>query len=200
MVEIRPATLSDAQGILNIYAPHVRRSFCTFESEVPSIEEMQERIKKIMLTKPWLVCTIDKSIAAYVYASAHRERTAYQWSCECSVYTSPDFQNAGIGHQLYKTLFQILKAQGYRNVYAGITLPNEASIRLHEKCGFTPFATYENVGYKLGKWKSVGWWKLQLHNYNLKPSPPSQFSELDLSRFKDLFSAAAHHISQKTTY
>jgi phosphinothricin acetyltransferase len=112
----------------------------------------------------------------------------------------PRFSKYGFGYQLYKILFQILKVHGYRNVYTGITLPNEASIKLHEKCGFTHFATYENVGYRLGEWKSVGWWKLQLRNYNLKPSPPSQFSELDLSRFKNLFSAAAHHISQKLTY
>jgi phosphinothricin acetyltransferase len=106
MVTIRPATPSDAKGILNIYAPHVQQSFCTFESDVPSVEEMQERIKKIMLTKPWLVCTIDKSIAAYVYASAHRERTAYQWSCECSVYTNPDFQNTGLVTSCIKSYFK----------------------------------------------------------------------------------------------
>lgn len=154
MVRIRPATISDAQGVLKIYAPHVQQSFCTFESESPSVKEIKGRVEKIMHEKPWLVCDINGSIEAYVYASAHRERAAYQWSCESSVYTSPDFQGTGIGHQLYKVLLQILKAQGYRNVYAGITLPNQASIRLHEKCGFVHFATYENVGYKLGQWKN----------------------------------------------
>jgi phosphinothricin acetyltransferase len=197
MVEIRMALPADAGGILEIYAPHVKDSFCTFESEVPSLEEMEDRIHKAIQYRPWIVCVIDKTIAGYVYASAHRDRAAYQWSCECSVYTKNEFQGIGIGYQMYKILFQLLKLQGYKTVYAGITLPNEGSIRLHEKIGFTHFATYENVGYKLGHWKDVGWWKLQLNRYNQKPSPPLKLSETDVSRFDRLFSDAAHHILQK---
>jgi L-amino acid N-acyltransferase YncA len=200
MVEIRMVLPSDAENILEIYAPYIKHSFCTFESEVPTVEQIRERIQKVLESKPWIVCVIDKKLAGYVYASAHRDRAAYQWSCECSVYTKTDFQGIGIGHQLYKVLFQMLKTLGYRNVYAGITLPNEASARLHEKHGFTHFATYENVGYKLGHWKDVGWWKLQLNNYNPKPSPPIKLSETDVSRFDRLFSVAADHILQKLTY
>jgi phosphinothricin acetyltransferase len=200
MVEIRMAVPSDAEGVLDIYAAHVIESFCTFESEVPSVEEMGGRIKKITEVKPWVVCVIADSIAAYVYASAHRERAAYQWSCECSVYTHPDFQGTGIGFQLYKILFRLLKMQGYRNVYAGITLPNAASIKLHEKCGFSHLATYENVGYKLGMWKNVGWWKLQLNKYVSKPSPPLKISEINLQHMEGLFQETANQISKKLTY
>jgi L-amino acid N-acyltransferase YncA len=139
-------------------------------------------------------------IASYAYASEHRARTAYQWCCESSVYTHNDFQGKGITHQLYKTLFAMLKMQGYRNVYAGITLPNEASIKLHEKCGFTHFATYENIGYKLGEWKDVGWWKLRLNEYDPEPSPPLKFSEMDLQQFEETVSKAANHILQKLVY
>jgi phosphinothricin acetyltransferase len=101
---------------------------------------------------------------------------------------------------LYKVLFELLKGQGYRNVYAGITLPNEASIRLHEHCRFTHFATYTNVGYKLGQWKSVGWWQLQLNKHNAKPSPPVSFSEMDGRQYETLLSTAAHHILKKLAY
>jgi L-amino acid N-acyltransferase YncA len=200
MVEVRMAAPSDAQGILDIYASHIRESFCTFESEVPSLEQFRQRIEKTIQTKPWVVCTINNVIAGYAYASVHRERAAYQWCCESSIYTNNDFKGRGIGRQLYKVLFAILKKQGYRNVYAGITLPNEASIKLHEKCGFTHFATYENIGYKLGEWKNVGWWKLRLNNYDPEPSPPLQFSEMDLSGFEDVLSDAANHILQKLVY
>jgi phosphinothricin acetyltransferase len=200
MIEIRMAVPSDAGGVLDIYAPHVTKGFCTFENDVPSVEEMGERIKKNVQSKPWIICVIDNSIAAYVYASAHRDRAAYQWSCECSVYTHVDFKGAGIGFQLYKVLFRLLKMLGYRTVYAGITLPNEASIRLHEKCGFSYLATYENVGYKLGEWKNVGWWKLQLNRYDLKPSPPLKLSETDLQSFETLFLEAANQISKRLIY
>jgi L-amino acid N-acyltransferase YncA len=200
MVELRVAVPSDARGILEIYAPHVQGSFCTFETEIPSIEEISQKIEKYTQSKPWLVCTINNVIASYAYASEHRARTAYQWCCESSVYTHNDFQGKGITHQLYKTLFAMLKMQGYRNVYAGITLPNEASIKLHEKCGFTHFATYENIGYKLGEWKDVGWWKLRLNEYDPEPSPPLKFSEMDLQQFEETVSKAANHILQKLVY
>jgi len=116
------------------------------------------------------------------------------------VYTHPDFQGTGIGLQLYQILFQLLIMQGYRNVYAGITLPNIASIRLHEKCGFRHFSTYENVGFKLGQWKSVGWWKLQINEYDHEPSPPLKFIEIEPAVFENLFVTASAQILQRMIY
>ena len=200
MVEVRMAAPSDAQGILDIYAPYVRESFCTFETEVPSHEQMVEKIENYSQTRPWLVCTVNNTLASYVYASGHRDRAAYQWCCESSVYTHDDFQGKGIALQLYKALFAILEMQGYRNVYAAITLPNEASIKLHEKCGFTHFATFENIGYKLGEWKDVGWWKLRLNEYDAKPSPPLKVSEMSAHQFKAIVSETAALILQKLVY
>jgi phosphinothricin acetyltransferase len=104
-------------------------------------------------------------IAGYAYATRYRERTAYQWSVESSVYIHNDFQRTGIGRVLYDVLLEILKRQGFRNVYAVINLPNDKSVQFHESCGFTWFATYEKVGYKLGRWKDVGWWKLSINDY-----------------------------------
>jgi L-amino acid N-acyltransferase YncA len=98
---------------------------------------------------------------------------------ETSVYLHDDFQNKGIGKALYRALFTILSKQGYRNVYAVINLPNEKSVAFHESMGFTWFATYENVGYKLGRWKNVGWWRLVLNDFDIEPAAPVPFKELD---------------------
>src|SRR6476659_6359486 len=200
MVQVRVANASDARQILEIYTPYILDTAFTFETEVPSEADFKEKIQKNLQARPWLVCTLDGSVICYVYASGHRERAAYQWCCESSVYTKKDFQGMGIGRELYKVLFQILKMQGYRNIYAGITLPNEPSIKLHEKCGFTHFATYDNIGYKLGEWKNVGWWKLSVNHYDRKPSPPLSFGEMQPTQFEELFKTAADHISKKLVY
>jgi phosphinothricin acetyltransferase len=200
MVQVRVANASDARQILEIYTPYILDTAFTFETEVPSEADFKERIQKNLQARPWLVCTLDGTVICYVYASGHRERAAYQWCCESSVYTKKDFQGMGIGRELYKVLFLILKMQGYRNIYAGITLPNEPSIKLHEKCGFTHFATYDNIGYKLGEWKNVGWWKLSVNHYDRKPSPPIAFGEMDAIRFDEIFITAADRISKKLVY
>ena len=200
MVRIRIATPSDAGSILEIYRPYVLTTAFTFETEVPSEEEFRSRMHKYLQKFPWIVCEVDGVIAGYVYASTHREREAYQWTCESSVYVHEKFKEKGIGKELYKVLFTILKTQGLVNVYAGITLPNNASISLHEKCGFIPFAEYDNIGYKLGAWHKVGWWKLRLNEYEPKPSPPLKFSEMDHRLFEDLLQQAANSIRTKNSY
>jgi len=194
MGEIRLATIEDGKQVLEIYSNYVINTATSFETDVPSEQEMQSRIASCLQKYPWIVCVINERIAGYVYASKHREREAYQWSCESSVYVDDDFQGRGIGKKLYQLLFQILKLQGFRNLYAGITMPNEASINLHEKCGFKHFATYENIGYKLGKWHTVKWWKLQINNYDLNPPPPKKISELTVQRLEALFQQTAETI------
>jgi L-amino acid N-acyltransferase YncA len=179
MISIRLATPADAQAILSIYAPYIENTSFTFETETPSVTDFSERIKNYLLNWPWLVCEIDGKIAGYAYATRHRERTAYQWCTESSVYIHDDHQRAGIARALYKALFEILKRQGFRNVYAVINLPNDRSVSFHESCGFEYFATYEKVGYKLGKWKNVGWWRLILNEFGDEPQAPIKFSELD---------------------
>ena len=195
--ELRLASTNDASEILSIYSPSVVTAAISFETVVPPIEEMQDRITSCLQKFPWIVCLSDGKIAGYVYASKHREREAYQWSCECSVYVHTDFKGKGVGKELYQLLFQILKLQGFRNVYAGITLPNDASVHLHEKCGFQPFARYENIGYKFGSWHTVGWWKLQINNYDLEPPPPLKIAELDKETINKLFQETALIIQSK---
>jgi L-amino acid N-acyltransferase YncA len=176
---IRIATGSDAESILQIYAPYVENTSYTFETEVPTIESFGERITSYLQGWPWLVCDMDGIIAGYAYGSKHRERIAYQWSVECSVYVHDNFQREGVGKALYTALIDLLKLQGFRNLYAVINLPNERSVTFHEKMGFEYFAVYKKVGYKLGKWKDVGWWQLQLNDYTSGPLPPIKFHQLD---------------------
>jgi L-amino acid N-acyltransferase YncA len=187
MAVLRLATPADAQGILDIYAPYIENTSFTFETEVPSTEDFAERIRIYLINWPWLVCEVDGIIAGYAYATRHRERTAYQWCVESSIYIHDDFQRTGIAKALYIALFEILKKQGFRNVYAVINLPNDKSVKFHETCGFSYFATYEKVGYKLGKWKNVGWWQLSINDYGDEPAAPIKFSELDKTFLPALF-------------
>jgi len=194
MAIIRLATEEDAKGILDIYAPYIENTSFTFETETPTIDAFKERIKTYLINWPWLVWEVDGKIAGYAYATRHRERAAYQWCTEASVYIHDDHQRSGIARALYTALFEILEKQGFRNVYAVINLPNEKSVAFHESCGFVYFATYEKVGYKLGRWKNVGWWKLQLNEYNMEPEPPIPFSEMDQSFLAELFSKKSAQI------
>jgi len=178
-VKIELATPGDAEGILEIYAPYIANTSFTFETEVPSIADFAARIESYLENWPWLVAKIDGRVAGYAYGSKYRERTGYQWCAECSIYIHDDFLRSGVGAKLYSILFRILEKQGYRNVYAVINLPNERSVSFHERMGFTWFANYENVGYKLGKWKTVGWWVLRLNEYSNEPAAPVPFRELD---------------------
>ncbi|MGZ3924536.1 MAG: N-acetyltransferase family protein [Flavisolibacter sp.] len=199
MTEVRLAKKEDASQILQIYSPSILTSATSFETVVPSVADMQSRIQTCLEKYPWIVCDVDGNIAAYVYASKHREREAYQWTCESSVYVHNQFKGKGIGVQLYGALFRVLKLQGFTNVYAGITLPNQASVRLHEKCGFIHFATYEDIGYKLGNWHTVGWWKLRINNYDPDPPPPLKLSQLTAESLSGLFKETARGINSRLT-
>ena len=187
MPSIRLANEKDANGILAIYAPYIENTSYTFETEIPSIESFAQRINTYLINWPWLVYEVNGLIAGYAYATRYRERTAYQWAVEVSVYIHNDFQRTGIARALYDVLVDILKRQRFRNVYAVINLPNDKSVKFHESCGFTWFATYEKVGYKLGKWKDVGWWRLSINDYTDEPAAPIKFSELNKDFLKLLF-------------
>ena len=140
------------------------------------------------------------AIAGYAYGAKYRERTAYQWCVESSVYMHDNFLRKGIANALYTVLIAILKRQGYNNVYAVINLPNEKSVAFHEKMGFTYFATYENVGYKLGKWKNVGWWQLIINEYSDEPEPPVKFSEMNKDFLDKLFRSVMKLKQAKSDY
>ena len=186
MSMIRTATPDDSESILKIYAPYIVKTSYTFETEVPTVDSFKERISSYLKNWPWLVCELDGVIAGYAYGTRHRERVAYQWSIESSVYVHDDYQRMGVARAIYTALINILKLQGFRNLYAVINLPNDKSVSFHEKLGFEYFATYKNVGYKLGRWKNVGWWQLQLNEYSLEPEPPMNFSTLDITKIRKI--------------
>ena len=175
---LRLVRQSDAAEIAEIYRPIVESTPISFELEPPDEQEIQHRIEHKLTTYPWLVCENDGRVAGYSYASQFRERAAYQWSVETSVYIHSDFRRFGIGRALYTSLFPMLIAQGYFNAYAGITLPNPSSVGLHEAMGFRLVGVYRNVGYKTGAWHDVGHWVLPLQPQGTTPQPPLKFAEI----------------------
>ena len=175
MSPIRVAREDDAAQLAEIYAPNVTDAFISFEAEPPTAEEMRLRIAKTLPSHPWLVHDAGGRILGYAYAGRHRERAAYQWSADVSCYVRPEARGRGIGKALYTQLLRMLEAQGFRNAYAGIALPNEASVRLHESVGFTPIGVYRGVGFKQGAWRDVGWWGARLGTPEANPAPPRPF-------------------------
>jgi len=175
---IRLAAEHDAEQIQAIYALVVRGAAISFELEPPTVPEMRQRIIKTVERLPWVVCEQSGKILGYAYASPHRTRAAYQWSVDVSAYVHVHNRRSGVGHAAYDALFKILTIQGFYNAYAGITLPNPASVGLHESMGFNPVGVYRSVGYKLGSWHDVGWWHLVLREPILPPEPIADLGDV----------------------
>jgi L-amino acid N-acyltransferase YncA len=169
---IRLAEGSDAGEISAIYAPTVKDTIISFEVDPPTVDEMRRRIEGTMRRFPWLVCERGGRVAGYSYAGPHHSRAAYQWSADVSAYVREGERRTGVGRALYTSLISLLILQGYYNAYAGISLPNAASVGLHEAMGFRPVGVYRGVGYKLGAWHDVGWWELSLRERTANPDPP----------------------------
>lgn len=161
-----------------IYAPYITDNAISFELEVPTVEELWRRAEAILPVTPWLVAELDGRVAGYAYASPHRDRLAYQWTREVSVYVHPDYRKAGLATRLYSALFQIVRLQGFTNLLAGITQPNEPSVRFHEQMGFRLVGIYHQIGYKLGRYYDVGWWELPLCTREEPPRPYTPFAEI----------------------
>jgi phosphinothricin acetyltransferase len=181
---VRTATSDDAAAIAAIYAPYVLDTVISFESVPPDATQMAERMAKVLPGLPWLVHEAGGRVTGYAYAGPHRERAAYRWSVDAGIYLDSDAHRQGIGTALYATLFAALRLQGYHRVYGGITLPNAASVGLHEACGFRHIGTYREVGYKFGAWRDVGWWGLDLGSSSA-PEPPAPFSPAIFARAEE---------------
>jgi phosphinothricin acetyltransferase len=152
----------DAAACAAIYAPYVEGGPISFEERPPDAAELAARIERTSLTHPWLVAERGGGVVGYAYACPHRQRTAYRWSVDVSVYVAAGQVGAGIGRALYTELVARLRAQGFRMALAGITLPNPASVALHESLGFARVGTMREIGWKAGAWRDVGWWQLEL--------------------------------------
>ncbi|MGI5895927.1 MAG: GNAT family N-acetyltransferase [Oscillospiraceae bacterium] len=154
-IEVRFAAESDAEALLEIYAPYVRETAITFELEAPGREEFAERIRTFGEDYPYLVCQVDGKMMGYAYAHRMQERAAYQWNAELSVYLAPEAAGKGMGTALYRALIELLALQGVQNVYGLVTVPNAASEALHARMGFAAAGAYRRTGYKLGQWRDV---------------------------------------------
>lgn len=184
---IRFARIEDTKEILSIYAPYVLHDSATFEYEVPSIEEFEKRIQTIQKSYPYLVYEENNEILGYAYASRYKERKAYEWDVEVSVYVRKDSLGKGIGKKLYACLFTILKKQNICNVYACITGENIGSIKMHEKLGFEHAALFKRSGYKFHRWLDVVWMEKSLQLVEepreiirIKDVIPSEFQGLEI--------------------
>lgn len=192
---IRLATESDSTSILQIYAPYITDTVITFEYQVPTMTEFSDRIANIKRKYPWLVCEIKDNIVGYAYASRFREREAYSWSVDFSVYINPQYHRKNIGKALYFALFEILKLQGYYNIYAGVTIPNIKSESLHESFGFKAIGIYQNVGYKFGRWHDVKWYGLKINEHIQSPVKPKSIDEVsNTDEFKTIIEKAEQMI------
>jgi L-amino acid N-acyltransferase YncA len=154
---IRLATSADAAAIAAIYAPSVAERATSFELVPPDAAQIAQRIDNVVSRWPWLVETEQDAVLGYCYAGEFAERAAYRWSVTVSAYVRDGLHRRGIGRRLYTVLFELLRRQGAFNAYAGITLPNEASVGLHRAMGFEPIGTYPRVGFKFGRWHDVVW-------------------------------------------
>jgi phosphinothricin acetyltransferase len=189
VAKIRIADASDAGAIAAIYRPVVEATPISFETIPPDPNEMVRRIGTTTEAYPWLVCDLGGQVAGYAYATKHRERAAYRWSVDTSVYIDARYRRSGVGRGLYTSLFGILAAQGFFNAYAGITLPNPSSVGLHEVMGFRKLGIYERVGYKCA-WYDVGWWQLTLRPHMESPGEPLSLAEARTRRDWDTLLAS----------
>ena len=168
---IRLACADDAAQVQAIYAPVVRDTAISFEVDPPDVSEMGRRIRGTLTRLPWLVCERDGEVLGFAYAARHRERAAYRWSVDVSVYVDQQARRAGVGRGLYVSLLALLARQHFAAAHAGITLPNTASVGLHQALGFVPVGVYRAVGFKLGAWWDVGWWQRRLGEPAVPPVP-----------------------------
>jgi L-amino acid N-acyltransferase YncA len=158
-MDVRQIHLGDAPAVQAIYVPYVISSTISFEEVPPDIAEMERRIAAILLKYPYLVAEVDGQVVGYAYASEHRTRAAYRTSVDVTVYVAPGAQRSGVARCLYSRLLPAAATLGYHAAFAGIALPNDASVGLHEAMGFEPVGAYREVGRKFDAWHDVGWWQ-----------------------------------------
>jgi L-amino acid N-acyltransferase YncA len=171
----------DAPAVAAIYRPAIVSTVASFEEPAPDAHAMAGRMRATLERYPWLVATDGETVVGYAYATAHAERAGYRWSVNVSAYVDAMFHGRGIGRRLYDELLDFLRRQGFVNVYAGIALPNPASVALHEAIGMKRIGVYERVGFKLGAWHDVAWYGLRLADPEGTPPEPIPLPELSRS-------------------
>jgi phosphinothricin acetyltransferase len=175
---IRIARADDAATVHDIYTPSVLHGVETFETELPGVEAMRQRIEARLQHYPWLVWEDAGRVLAYAYASRFRERAAYDWIAETSIYVHADARRRGIARRLYATLLDAMRLQDINQAVGVITLPGTSSVRMHESMGFTPAGVWRSSGYKLDAWWDVGVWQLELQPPENPPRQVVTFAQL----------------------
>ncbi len=168
---VRDASVDDAEACVAIYAPYVTGTAITFETEPPGAQEMADRISSSLQTHAWVVLCDQGTVVGYAYARPFATRVAYRWSCEVSAYLELGRRRTGGGRLLYEALFARLADRGFQIAVAGMTVPNDASLGLHQALGFSPVGTYRRIGWKLGAWHDVAWAQRALA---AGPEPPEE--------------------------
>lgn len=169
---IRDATLKDAARCAEIYAPYVHETAITFETEPPGAGEMGERIATSLSAHAFVVLEEEGRVIGYAYAGQFHRRAAYRWACEVSVYVAQGATGRGAGRALYTALFERLEARGFRTLVSLMTVPNDASLRLHLAMGFEVVGTMTEIGYKRGAWHDVMWLQRRLPDVGDPPAEP----------------------------
>lgn len=187
---IRLVTPEDAEAVLEIYRPYIEKTAITFECDVPSVEEFRRRIEEIAVSYPYLIWEEAGAVLGYAYAHRFRERAAYDWDAELSVYVSENYLHRGVGRRLYACLLELLTQQKIRNVYGCVTIPNERSENLHKAMGFQWTGAYHHSGYKMGRWYDVAWYEKDLGNEKAEPIRP--FSQMDPAVVQEILDAYSH--------
>ena len=182
----RMASSEDAESILDIYRPFVLHSHTSFEYEVPTVQEIARRISETLTQDPWLIAEKGKTVLGYAYAGVFRKRRAYWWTREISIYMSEQSIGTGVSYLLYKKLIDLLTAQGYFQLIAGIALPNDRSIRFHEKCGFSYVGKFEGIGFKNAVFHDVGFWQKPINCDDQPHHTPRKIEELSVEELKKI--------------
>ena len=186
MIDIRAATIDDAAAIAAIYAPYVIGGTVSFETHPPDARAMRTRMAAGEGLYPWLVVTSGDpdggGVMGYAYAGMFRDRPAYAYVVETSIYLAGEMRGNGAGRLLYEALIDTLRAQGFTQAIGAIALPNDASIALHEAVGFRRAGVYREVGYKHGRWLDVGFWQCALNESAVPPVAPRRFAEVGVVR------------------
>lgn len=181
-MKIRFAKETDVDKLLSIYNEYIDTAI-TFEYKTPSKKEFLRRIKKIQKTYPYIVLEENNHILGYAYAHEYKERKAYSWSVETTIYLDKNICAKGYGQKLYSTLTDILKKQRVKTAYACVTSENQNSLKFHKKLGFQEVGIFHNAGYKLNKWHDIIWLEKPLNKYSI---PPSKILKISGNVFNDI--------------
>ena len=185
-MKMRLAKETDSSALLKIYSQYIDTPI-TFECDLPTEKEFANRIKDITSMYPYVVCENEGEIIGYAYAHRHMKREAYQWNAELSIYIDKDFTSKSLGKKMYSILIEILKLQGVKTVYGGVTLPNEKSEKLHMSLGFNKLGIYHNAGHKCNKWHDVAWFGKEIGLYDIGPKPILSINEIADKEINDIF-------------